>query len=141
MAPKYSSLLTGELAQSSSGRAPLLTEIDEDAMEGGDLEKWASPDRWQISTTDDRNIQTPQGPRDSLDSKINLNEKRPSLDVDEPNSPNEWSSSDNAPLLANSDESPEEGGNLQEEEKTPATAASTGEYQVAFSHFAVSFNN
>ena len=125
-----------EPLDSISGTTPFLTEVDEDALDdGGELEKWASPNRWQTSTPEGLNRKNHNPSRRNLESRGSLDEKRQSSDLDEPTSPNEWSHSADAPLLANTDENPDEDDSLREDEKTSPPVASGAEYKVAFSHF------
>lgn len=138
MAPKYSSVPAEERSsQSSSGREPLLREVEEFEIDddGGELERWASPNRWQPSTTTTHTKAS--NSIGSFDSEATLHEKINTSDFEEPGSPNEWSNAADAPLLANTDENPEDEETLDEEKEIPAPVVGGAEYKIAFSHFAV----
>lgn len=147
MAPKSSKSPTIESwSNEDSGRVPLLLGVDEDVMDHeGELEKWGSPARWQTSTQKDANQKLS---RENLKSELSIDEKRHPSDYDEPKTPNEWSTSADAPLLTNADgeedgdDEEEEGkGSIQGKEEKGAPVVGGAEYKVAFSHFGVSFQS
>lgn len=119
-------------AQEKYGRAPLLTELyDEDMDEGMALKS-------EFRDTDNQKSSR----REELMEHV-FPEKK-SFEDDEPQSPNEWSTSADAPLLMNTAE--DEGGaeesttETKESANTESPAHGPSEYKVAFSHFVVSKN-